>query len=378
MSLLLLAGCCTSRWADLGAASVSRGVDSVITFSGLVYYPATAPGVPADNGEGSGNYFWSRFSAHSSEGGTLLTALALARTELVAREGHSGGWHRYVIRGASTGAHDALPFGPTVTRPFAGFHELTPVSVASSPAPAASRPVEESTGLTEVATAEGVVYRVRPDGSVLDAVGTPSTAGPVRLSAEGARLAARRFAEAQVPGFGSGADDGWLLTADEPAGHLDGDALRLLCWRPLWSGVPGAREVSVEIDLRSGAVVYFADVRGTAAEAAAGPGGFPVSAAQATVAARRLAGDLTAPATAEADIWHTGRWTVTLDRGNWGGGGDDRRRPGPRQDQHQHRDQDRSKDEYQGTGAGPELRFPRIERIEVDAHTGAVLSRTST
>ncbi|MDG9715222.1 PepSY domain-containing protein [Streptomyces sp. DH24] len=341
MRLMVLAGCYTSLngpWGSFNDAAVSRGVDSVVGFSGLVYFPATTSGTSIGSTNYSGNYFWDRFGYHAKTGVTISTALYRARTDLVAKEGSAGGWNNYVIRGAVSnpagvrlkpaGSGEPLNSQPLATVPFTTFSGLTATSSTTTDGP-------DGAELTDVTTAEGVQYRQRQDGTVLDAVGTPSTEGEVRLSAADARTAAQDFAKANVPGFGPD----WRLVTDEPVSHIEGDALRLLRWRTVADGRDAAREVTVELDRRSGAVVHFSAARGTADSAA-----FPVTAEQAEATARELTGDHTTAATVVADTWNTSRWTVTFDRGPTG---------------------------------RPDARVPDADRVEMDARTGEVLSRTT-
>lgn len=341
MRLLVLAGCDTSlssAWGDFNKAAVSRGVDSVISFSDLVYYPATTSTTSVSTTNYSGNYFWDRFSYHTKTGVSISTALARARTDLVAKEGKTGGWDKYVIRGAVSnpggvtlkpaGSGQPLNSQPLATTPFSTFTELTPVATTTSEGPGA-------TAVTDVTTAEGVLYRLRPDGSVLDAVGTPTTSGDVALSADQARAAAQRFAEANVPGFTAD----WRLLTDEAVSHLDGDALRLLRWRTVEAGQAGAREVTVEIDRRTGAVTYLSANHGSATA------DFRLTAEDAIAAARTAIGDREGTVSAEPDTWNASRWTVTVDRGLTG----------------------RS-----------DAQVPDVEHLEVDARDGTVLSRSKT
>jgi RecG-like helicase len=69
------------------------------------------------------------------------------------------------------------------------------------------------------------------------------------------------------------------------------------------------------------------------------------SAQEAIATARAAIGDEQSPATAVADTWDTSRWTITLDRDLTG---------------------------------RTDAQVPDVERLEVDARTGAVLARTTT
>ncbi|WP_443321472.1 PepSY domain-containing protein [Streptomyces sp. 7N604] len=341
MRLLILAGCDTalsSPWGDFNKAAVSRGVDSVISFSDLVYYPGTASGTAVSTTNYSGNYFWDRFSYHAKTGVSVSTALARARTDLVAKEGTAGGWDKYVIRGAVSnpggvklkpaGPGQPLDSQPVATAAFPGFAQLTPETTTTSQGP-------DGTEVTNVTTAEGVLYRVRPDGSILDAVGTPTTSGDTALSAGEARAEAQRFIQANVPGFSSD----WRLVTDEAVSHLDGDALQLLQWRTVEAGRAGAREVTTEIDRRTGAVTYLSANHGSATA------DFRLTAEDAVAAARTAIGETTGTVSAEPDTWNASRWLVTVDRGLTG----------------------RS-----------DAQVPDVERVEIDSRDGAVLSRSKT
>ncbi|MBA2944859.1 PepSY domain-containing protein [Streptomyces himalayensis] len=231
------------------------------------------------------------------------------------------------------GAGEPLDSDPLATEAFPGFAQLTLVTTTTSTGP-------DGTEVADVITAEGVLYRARPDGTVLDAMGTPTTSGEVALSTDQARETAQRFAEANLLGFTTD----WQIVADEPISHLAGDALQLLRWRPVDAGKAGAREVTVEIDRRTGAVVYFSATGGGADAGEEPTAAFAVSESEAVAAAREAVGDDRGIATAVADTWQTSRWIVTVDRGLTG---------------------------------RPEALVHDVDRIEIDARTGAVLSRTT-
>ena len=341
MRLLVVAGCYTARddpW--LGSFTdlpVRRGVDAVVTFPDLVYFPSSTPGKPVADTNYSGNYFWNRFSYHFGSGATLAVALARARTDLIAKEGSGGGWDRYQIHGSvanpagvllrPAGAGQPWTSDPLPTLDFLGFSALT------------SSRVTETTGPTggvvwTVETTEGVSYRQTADGTVLDAVGVPTTSGPVTLSEAAAASRADRFLDAVL----AASADELNRTATTTAGHGEGQQVVQTVYRTGSADRPGARQVVVEVDRRSGAVVYFADVRadvrGAALDAPV------VSEREAVATAREHTGLATATATAVADSWDTSRWIVTLDAGESG-------RPG--------------------------FEVPNVARVVVDATTGAVI-----
>ncbi|WP_409468678.1 PepSY domain-containing protein [Streptomyces sp. HC307] len=342
MRLLVLAGCDTSLTGQLGnfnEVAVSRGIDSVISFSDLVMYPATTSGTLPSATNYSGNYFWNRFSYHVTTGVSVSTALARSRSDLVAKEGSADGWDRYVIRGAVANpgavtlkparAGEPLNSKPVATPAFSSPASLTPVATTSSQGPAGEP-------LTAVRSAEGVEYRTAADGSLFDLVGTPSTSGEALLGAAEVRAAAEEFVGRNVAAWGPD----WELVAEEAISHVEGDAVTLLRWRPTEAGHPGAREVTVEIDRRTGAVTYLSATHGTADTT-----GFALTAEEALAAARAAIGDQRGTAIATPDTWNASRWTVTVDRGLTG-------RPG--------------------------AETPNVERVELDARTGDVLSRTKS
>ncbi|MDQ0757666.1 PepSY domain-containing protein [Streptomyces canus] len=162
-----------------------------------------------------------------------------------------------------------------------------------------------------------------------------STSGELSLDAAEVRAAAEEFVGRNGPGWSAD----WEV-AEESVSHVAGDAVTLLRWRPTEAGHPGVREVTVEVDRRTGAVTYLSAARGTA-----GTAGFVVTAEEAVAAARAAIGDDHGTATATPDTWDISRWTVTVDRGLTG-------RPG--------------------------AETPDVERVTVDARSGAVLSRTKS
>lgn len=337
MRLLIVAACYTAGTSDFGnfmTAGASRGIDSVVTFQRLVYFPSTAPGTAVTDTNYSGNYFWHRFSYHVEQGTTVSTALARARTDLVAKEGSSGGWHSYVLGGAldHPGGVRLKPAGegtggnsdPLATVPFATFSDLTTVSTTIGEGPGGMP-------TTDVATEEGVSYRLGPDGAPLDAAGVATTSGSIRYTTQQATDLAEEFVRRNVSGF----SDSWHLVDVERTAHSGGEELIALRWRSDAAGYPGSRMTSVEIDRRTGAVVYFSDTRGAAETAQ-----FAVTRDEAIAIAQAELGTAGA-ATAVADVWHRSRWIVTVDRGLMG-------RPG--------------------------AEVPDVKQVAIDAATGGVLA----
>jgi hypothetical protein len=353
MRLMILAGCDTSvandSWGDFLQAASSRGVDSVIGFSDLVYYPGTTPSTPVGNTNYSGNYFWSRFAAYVKTGVSVATAMSRARTDLVAKEGDADGWDRYVIGGAASnpGAVTLTPVSPggpaptagtaptarTIrpTRAYGGVNELTPTGRATAVGADGAR-------VTNVTTAEGVSYRLRADGSLLDLSAVASRTGEITLSPAQARARAESFARRSVPGFSPAT---WTRVDERTVRHGAGEALLLTRWRSVAAGHPGAREVTVEVDQRTGAITYSSATAGSAKEA-----GFALTADDAIRIARtHVAGGDIVDAGAAADTWQRSSWVVTL--------------------------------VHQPLGAAG-ARLPHVERIRIDARDGALLSRTTT
>jgi hypothetical protein len=343
LRLLVVAGCHTAgddpwlgSWTDL---PVRRGVDAVVTFPELVYYPSSTPGKAIADTNYSGNYFWNRFSYHFGSGAALGVALARARTDLLAKEGTGGGWDGYQVHGSVANpaglllrpASSGQPWtsNPLPTPDFIFFSALTPTRVTETTGPTGDV-------VRTVETAEGVSYRQAADGAVLDAVGVPTTTGAVTLSEAAAASRADRFLDTVLASSG----DQLSRIATTTAAHGEGQQVVQAVYRTGSADRPGARQVVVEVDRRSGAVVYFADVRGAAADAPV-----VVPADEAIATARQHTGLTTATATAVADSWDTSRWIVTLDAGESG-------RPG--------------------------FEVPDVTRVIVDATTGAVLrSETS-
>jgi cytosine/adenosine deaminase-related metal-dependent hydrolase len=97
--------------------------------------------------------------------------------------------------------------------------------------------------------------------------------------------------------------------------------------------------VIVDVDRRSGAVVYHANL--TAAGSADGV----ISADEAIAKARKAIGATDGTATATADVWDVARWTVTIDRG------------------------------LQGRPSAP---VPNVHRVVVDARSGAIIHLART
>lgn len=342
MRLLVLAGCYTAlssnSWGDFQDVSRSRGVDSVVTFPGLVYFPSTAPGTALSQTNYSGNYYWNRFSYYVRNGAAVATALANAHTDLVNKEGNGGGWGRWQITGSvpNPGQVRVSPAGwgePFTSQPtaqtgvaaYSSLDELTPVSSTELSSPAGPT--------TAVTTQEGVIYRLRADGRLYDVAAPTASAGQIQLSMDDAQAAALAFAERYAAEF----DASWQLVEAATASHVQGDTIAQFQWRPVAAQLPGPAQVTVEIDRRTGAVTYFSATRGPATTAA-----FFITQAEAIAKARAVVGNDEGVATATGDTWQTSRWIVTIDR---------------------------------GLSGRSEAQVPDVDRIEIDARTGEVLSQ---
>ena len=329
--LAVMAGCYTAN-ADPGFGQFAgigprKGIDSVVGFTGLVYFPAACTSFTY-----SGNYFWERFALHAKAGNTVAIALSKARTDLVAKEGDAGGWGAYRVGGsvASPGSVRLTPAGAgtgLTSRPLG----IDPYSVSSLTVTSSTTGTSPMGSTQEFETAEGVAFRrFAANGELIDATAPASTIGEVTLNLTEAQAVARAFVENE-----SNDISGWKSTDSRTTSHSDGESLAAFEWRPLVHGVPGAEMIAVEIDRRTGAVTYFSH-----AWADPQTDEFAVTADQ----ARAIVGDLVdttdARVTATADVWNRPRWTVTVDRGIDG-------------------------------------LVPDIDRVVVDGHTGDILANTT-
>jgi hypothetical protein len=314
MRLLVLAGCYTANPGingDFITVAEAKGIDSVIAFPSLIYYPATEPGAAISTTDYAGNYFWGRFSSHAGTGVDVRTALSRARTDIVAKEGDGRGWDQFVVEGAvanpggvrlaPAGNGQLLDSDPVPTAAFVSLAELTVTERATGEGPAGER-------LTTVSTADGVAYRTRSDGMLLDLAGTPSTEGSVTLSLPDAATIAHRFLAVHTGLRAAHLD----LPEQGTTAHGDGEALARFTWR-LPVEASGPARVDIEVDRRTGAVVYFAATRpATTAEPVGGPLIGAAAALDLVAAATELDG---AALDVEWSVWDRPTWTVTVDRG---------------------------------------------------------------
>lgn len=303
MRLAVFAGCDTANsdpyWGSWGAIGREKGVDSVVGFTDLVYYPVNC-GADCNH---YGNYFWDRFSVYVQSGDTVGNALSKARADLVTKEGSAGGWDKWYVSGAvpSPTSVRLTPAGPG--QPFNSF----PLGASSRSAGATTQVGNvESTSYTDSASPSGGLMRRGSGGELLLLTEPPSTSGAGQVTAAEARQVAEKFAESQLPGF----IGNFALVDEGPIRHQEGDLLRRFLWRPgMAGGVRGPTVVDVEVDLRTGNIAYYALARASGRE-----GAFRLSRSEAEQIALAAAQagrvvDVT------ADIWERNRWTVTVDRG---------------------------------------------------------------
>lgn len=305
--LAILAGCYTSKESpDYGSfmrTGPEKGMDAVVGFQDFVYFPAACTSCNY-----SGNYFWDRFAVHARSGHGVSTALSLARSDLVAKEGNAGGWDLFRITGSvpAPGNVRVAPGGPgepLTSRPFG----ISPFTVSSLHTKSVSSGQSWAGGTTDVSTEEGVFYRKdAATGRLLDVVAPASTAGEVRLDLAAASSAARTFIAGHVAGFGPE----WTLESSRTTSHVDGEELASFRWRVRTSdGTAGPALVDVELDRRTGAVTYLVSA------SASSSAGFQVDRDRARQIAASVVDVTGADVRVAADVWGKARWTVTVNRG---------------------------------------------------------------
>lgn len=257
VKLAVLAGCYTantdeSTGMDFEEVGAEKGIDTVVAFPGLVYYPASCTACAY-----SGNYYWERVGAHLAAGRSVSVALANARTELVSKEGSAGGWQSYRVTGsvAAPGNVKIKPAGPgepLTSEPPAETADATAAYTLAGLTPVGA--VEHAGGLEVTDTAEGVTLRREvTTGRLVDVVATASTGGEERLSSADAAERANAFL-AQV----TGAPELTFDAADaEVASHGEGESLLAFgASTPAREGGTAER-VDLEVDRRTGAITYF-------------------------------------------------------------------------------------------------------------------------
>lgn len=303
----VLAGCYTANTDPTTRSFLTMGrdlgIDSLVGFSDLVYYPASCTSCNY-----SGNLFWDRFADYAQAGNTVSVALAKARADLVSLEGNAGGWDTYRIGGgvANPGAVTLTPAGYGEgynSKPY-GIDPFDPLALSTAQRQAITVGNQQ---LTDVVTEEGVHYRLAEDDSLAFVWAPASQQGDIRLSEEQAQEAARAFVRRHVPWFDQ---LGLALVDQRPIGHVEGELLQQLTWRTTTDGGgPGPAMVTVEIDRRTGAVTYL-----SAARRAPNTTRFAVDRERALVAARAEAGEGDV-VSVQREVWDRPRWIVTFAAG---------------------------------------------------------------
>jgi hypothetical protein len=329
----ILAGCFTANTSPTRGNFLEvgrqRGMDAVVGWTGLNFFPSGG----CTDCNYSGNYFWDRWSTYAQAGDTISTALSKAVADLIALEGSAGGWDGWLIRGAATAPGDvrlipAREGTPLDSKPF-GIDPFNPLQLSV----AASRDVTVSgVRYTDVDTREGVSYRIETDTGRLTFITAPAALeGDPRFTMSMAEAVAREFARSHVSWVRI---DEMTLRESIAIAHVYGEQRYRFRWRPLSAELEGPRHLVVEVDARTGSVVFLA--------AAEQPehGSRSVSASDAAALAHRVAPGATVT-TVTGDVWGVSRWTVELARERADG-------------------------------------LPDVTKVVIDAATGAVLSIAKT
>lgn len=308
VKLAVMAGCYTANedeiFGQFSEIGKRKGIDSVVGFAGLVYYPANCTDCVY-----SGNYFWDRFSVYAKNGNTVSNALSKAKTDLVAKEGDAGGWGAWRIGGSVTSP------GSVKLKPAGSGTELTSHPAGISPYTLSglditgAAPGTSAMGpTTEVDTGEGVSFRrLAETDELLDVTAPASTKGDTALTLEQAETAARTFMATEWRTLGTT----WELVERASIDHSAGEKLASFQWRRVSAdGVLGAAIAMVEVDRRTGAVTYFSHTRATPSATS-----FSVSEAEALDAAAAVIDTARGDVSLVKDVWNRPRWTVTVDRG---------------------------------------------------------------
>jgi hypothetical protein len=269
--LMIFGGCRTADTApyygNLSATAAALGVGSVIGFRDNVYFP----GVAKNAGRSSGDYFWARFSTYVRHGDTIQTALRRAQGDLVRQSGRAWGYNSWVVSGA---AGDPGALRLTI----AGAHA--------------------STAHASAASAERDHH-----GDLVWYSAPARRTGARKLTAASARVVAARFLGTEAPRIAPGR---MALISERPASHQQGELLESFDFRSLLDGLPGPAVAELEVDLRSGKVVYE-----TAGQVVPTSTRFVVARATAVRAAMAAVGGGRA-VSAAAELWTHPRWTVIL------------------------------------------------------------------
>lgn len=302
LRLAVFGGCYTGNvdydLSSFGRVGAQRGVDAIVGFTGLVYYPALC----GESCSYSGNYFWQRFSAYTESGETVGGALSRARADLVAKEGDSGGWEQWQIDGSvqdpsqvrlsPAGSGKPLTSAPFGLRPFS----LTSLSMSSR-----ENVVVDGQAFQQVRTTEGVDYRLDSTGDLMWLSAPASTTGSATVSPDEAVEAALGFAERHVSWFNGSAG----ATQVSHRSHGENNDLWAVSWRMAGGG---PQVLELEVDRRTGAVVDFVAARRSTQRSSV-----TISREGAAAAALALTGHGTVVA-AIVETWDQTVWRVTVDQ----------------------------------------------------------------
>jgi len=272
--LVIFGGCLTANTGGRGFGNLVQsakrlGVGSVIAFRNDINYPAPGPKASQQGG----NYFWARFAVYVRRGSTIGTAIHQAQGDLLKQSGRAKtkyGFDSAVIGGAS--AH------PASLR----------LTIKGSRASAAG---------------DHVIKRDQ-HGDVVSFGAPSTTAGARRLSVVAARAVATRFLTQQAPHVASA---GLRVVSQGAAGLAPGEELESFTYRSRLGDVPGPALAQVEVDLRSGKVIFEAARRVTPSSTR-----FLLTVGQAKAAARAAVRGRGAVLSTKKDVWSYPRWAVTL------------------------------------------------------------------
>lgn len=297
--LAIVGGCYSARtdagYGSFPEAGTRLGMDSVVTFNSLVYFPAYCPDCIT-----SGNYFWDRASTYLDNGTSIVTALAQARTDLVAREGDDKGWGSYRIAGAASnpGGVKLRPAGPGSTTLSALTIGTTPVSLAHLMTQA-----QRNSARGSFTRADGTTLRVDSAGRPLDVTAPAALRGVDIMGRTTATKVAQRFLS-DWPGSDS-------LAHQPPSSihlthHVRGEHLVAVAWRP--TGRRGTQAL-VEVDRRTGSVTYAALSKAPRLRDASH---MTVDKTMAVSIARAALRERASLVSVERDPWNRSLWVVHL------------------------------------------------------------------
>ena len=278
--LLIFGGCDTANngsrdYGNLMRTSKELGARSVIGFSGLIYYPRL--GVPGVS-HVSGSYFWSHFAGYLKRKFTIYSA-----------------WHR------------ALADMATVNKAYGGVTDgyETLVIGGASPHPGNQRLTITGHHATGPAQDESAVRNRQ--GDLVEFSAPAATSGATHLSGIAARSAATRFLTKHAPHIASAH---LTIVSQRRASHGAGEELESFIYRSHIAGIPGPAIALLEVDLRTGKVVFEAAGRATPSTTR-----FAITRPRAEIAALAAIGGRGRILSVSQDIWSYPRWTATLQQG---------------------------------------------------------------